>query len=781
MKCEYCDQEIKENETICSHCSAPIKQPLNKEDINSENSNQSNTIDIDTNPQIPSGGNNKKNAGSDKKAFKILLPIVAVIVFIVGIIAIFSLNKKDEFKEKKEEISSSIFDYDSVPYAYADDSIVENTTKRKTSQSRTTERKETTTRSYESTNQVTLPQITRKTTQATITTRPATTTTKPVQTNKKISRTIMIYMVGSNLESQYGEATQDIFEMSEAYLDDYTNVYVYTGGANKWQNNYINSTNNGIYEVKNGYIYSIADDGNKNMGLSSTLSGFINFIEKNTNSEYYDLILWNHGGGPINGFGNDEKTNDYLEIEEIEEALKNTSFNKNNKLEFIGFDACLMASLEVALFLDDYAEYLVASEETESGIGWYYKSLENASNLDTISFTKQIINGFAQDNKIYELYYPNTPYTLSLIDLDNVTNLAKTVNSSTQTLQREIEKNYEQYAKYRVDSLEFGKNTSTSSFDLIDLYAFASNAQINSIITEVENTVIYSSSNLKNAHGISIYFPFTNEDYISNNYLNYYASYKELTDYCNFLKNFIKIKSGTKRNDISIEDNDLAFSKTNNQLSLTLSEDEINNVAASQYIVFKKEDDNNFTPVYRGNNVIKVGNKLIAEYNNKLIYVSENGESAPLQVIQSKTTSRGTLFLAPVVLLNVTNNFKVDSGYAQVYVKNDDIQFAGITSLPDVTSNKNMKNQSDAKIQWQLGEWEFAHFTNYRYNILDDKGHYTMNWKPLEQKYLFEVSPQKNKVEFILKDMDPNEEYYMVFNIKDYQGNITSSNLLKIR
>jgi len=48
-------------------------------------------------------------------------------------------------------------------------------------------------------------------------------------------------------------------------------------------------------------------------------------------------------------------------------------------------------------------------------------------------------------------------------------------------------------------------------------------------------------------------------------------------------------------------------------------------------------------------------------------------------------------------------------------------------------------------------------------------------------KYLFEVSPQKNKVEFILKDMDPNEEYYMVFNIKDYQGNITSSNLLKIR
>ena len=40
--------------------------------------------------------------------------------------------------------------------------------------------------------------------------------------------------------------------------------------------------------------------------------------------------------------------------------------------ELIGFDACLMASVEMASVASPYAKYMVASEEVEPGSGWDY-------------------------------------------------------------------------------------------------------------------------------------------------------------------------------------------------------------------------------------------------------------------------------------------------------------------------------------------------------------------------------------------------------------------------
>ena len=41
-------------------------------------------------------------------------------------------------------------------------------------------------------------------------------------------------------------------------------------------------------------------------------------------------------------------------------------------LELVGFDTCLMATVDVAYTFSDLAHYLVASEETEPANGWYY-------------------------------------------------------------------------------------------------------------------------------------------------------------------------------------------------------------------------------------------------------------------------------------------------------------------------------------------------------------------------------------------------------------------------
>ena len=49
--------------------------------------------------------------------------------------------------------------------------------------------------------------------------------------------TIMIYLCGTDLESQSGMATSDLQEMVNADIADNVNVIVYTGGCRRWNNN----------------------------------------------------------------------------------------------------------------------------------------------------------------------------------------------------------------------------------------------------------------------------------------------------------------------------------------------------------------------------------------------------------------------------------------------------------------------------------------------------------------------------------------------------------------
>ena len=85
--------------------------------------------------------------------------------------------------------------------------------------------------------------------------------------------TVMVYMCGTDLESNYGMATSDINEMLHADLSDKVNIIVETGGADKWQNTVISSKVNQIYQIKNDGILRLeADFGKKAMTKASTLT-----------------------------------------------------------------------------------------------------------------------------------------------------------------------------------------------------------------------------------------------------------------------------------------------------------------------------------------------------------------------------------------------------------------------------------------------------------------------------------------------------------------------------
>ena len=68
--------------------------------------------------------------------------------------------------------------------------------------------------------------------------------------------------------------------------------------------------------------------------------------------------------------------NDQLTLAELHDGIASgLDSAKVGALDFLGFDACLMATYETASTLQDVANLMVASQELEPGYGWDYTSL----------------------------------------------------------------------------------------------------------------------------------------------------------------------------------------------------------------------------------------------------------------------------------------------------------------------------------------------------------------------------------------------------------------------
>lgn len=127
-------------------------------------------------------------------------------------------------------------------------------------------------------------------------------------------------------------------------------------------------------------------------------------------AEEYALILWNHGGGSVRGICLDQNYgNDSLTLPELETALSSAVQSTGQKFSFIGFDACLMATLDIALIAARFSENMIASQELEPAAGWDYEVL--AERLGSADFYESVLDGYAAKCAGKEYY------TLSHIDL----------------------------------------------------------------------------------------------------------------------------------------------------------------------------------------------------------------------------------------------------------------------------------------------------------------------------------------------------------------------------
>ncbi len=340
----------------------------------------------------------------------------------------------------------------------------------------------------------------------------------------------MMYICGSDLESDYSLATEDIKEILKVSgQPDNVNIIIETGGATSWDSTYgISSSKLGRYHVENRSLVQDTQLSNASMGSSSTFQSFLNWGINSYPAEKYGVILWNHGGGIYGVCSDDNYDYDTLLHEEAATALENV-FNSNNltsKLEWIGYDACLMSVAEVADFNSDYFNYMVASEETEPGYGWDYDAwlptLYADPYVNTETLLAKICDSYVADCADYytslSYYYPEykngyNDATLAVLDLSKINafntafetvggNLYSKITSNTTWRSFETLMNSCQ----RFGGYEENDGSYSYEYDQFDIGQFITNASDNSTFnvdglsdlqTALNNLVAY------NAYGAS--------------------------------------------------------------------------------------------------------------------------------------------------------------------------------------------------------------------------------------------------------------------------------------
>ncbi|MCR5791951.1 MAG: hypothetical protein K6G65_02170 [Lachnospiraceae bacterium] len=333
------------------------------------------------------------------------------------------------------------------------------------------------------------------------------------------SWTVFVYLCGTDLESQSGMGTADMKEMIKSSHSKKVRFVVQTGGTDGWNYDKVDDASLQRFVIRNGKVKKVDERELASMGSPDTLADFLTWGTKKYASEHMGLVMWNHGGGSITGVCFDEKyKQDAITLTEMDAALSDCAKSFQRKFDFIGYDACLMGTVETANVLATYADYMYGSEEMEPGSGWDYTAVGNflAKNPDAdgAKLGKVVSDSFLESCKKQQ---EDAIVTFSVIDLSKIDNLLINFNRLAKNMY-ELGEDSTQIAEMirEIEQADnFGGNNKTEGYtNMVDLGGLcdASKSYVkgaDKAKKALEDAVVYkvSGSDHRTASGLSIYYP----------------------------------------------------------------------------------------------------------------------------------------------------------------------------------------------------------------------------------------------------------------------------------
>lgn len=645
--------------------------------------------------------------------------------------------------------------------------------------------------------------------------------TNPTPLNDyEYDQTIMIYMVGSDLESEYGNASIDLDEMMDSGIDTtHNNVVVYTGGAAQWQMDGLSAEENSIL-LLDGEDFRVLDTTPaENMGNPDTLSYFINYCFDNFYSNTYSLILWDHGGGPVLGFGVDENYEDLLTLDEIQYALESSVGLYDQPLEWVGFDACLMNSMEVADMLAPYAHYMIASQETEPGWGWNYYFLGELQDLhlDGADMGQIIVDAYMDYGEYVFAEYPRmySDLTLSCIDLQKCQAAEDALNTFFAEVDSSLDiHSFPELVRNRENVRDFGTYSTTFDYCMVDVIHLLETLSPTSQSTEyaidcIRDMVVYNKSNMYDVGGISICYPYQTTDEYTDEYIAIQEEMDFASEYTGFLRDFYAIENGetiVRSWDVTNAETNVTATpiqdftgNTGSDITLQLTEEQQANFASGGYYILcnvlkqgymEESEDERAGEMYlyiHGSRDVTLdeGGILHAYYNNNVVYMKdEESRSEIPMILNEREIAENEKRYTAYVMLNrfgeEITDWDIESAEVQIVVNEENpngiIRYAIPLSDEDEISNpsKQLINIDDYDYMSVMARCSYV-TRDENGNLMDFFDWEESGWmmgfeQDLSKNYELEVIPLQNP-----------ENYVCIFYVKDAQGNISFSEMIPLQ
>ncbi|WP_296607257.1 clostripain-related cysteine peptidase [Nocardioides sp.] len=235
---------------------------------------------------------------------------------------------------------------------------------------------------------------------------------------------------------------------------------------------------------------------------------------------HYALVISDHGAS-WPGIGPDEGSDyDVLDLAEITDAISSGLEQAGvDKLDLLGFDACLMANYEVASAVAPLADRLVASQELEPGHGWDYGALQLlAEDPDATAddLGAEILTGFAGQAAEQGT---QDQITLALVDLTEMAAVDEAVSDFATALTESSTDVAPVVGQSEATTLAFGKSPDeTQDKHLSDLGLLAAAIgesapevadPADAVVAALDEAVVETVDGIgtAGATGLSIYLP----------------------------------------------------------------------------------------------------------------------------------------------------------------------------------------------------------------------------------------------------------------------------------
>jgi len=333
--------------------------------------------------------------------------------------------------------------------------------------------------------------------------------------------TVMLYSASdNNLES---DMVQDVIDLESVGSDKNTNVLVQLDRGESPSDISGGWAGCRRYFLKTGGDPSnlisppLQDLGQVNMADPKVLADFITWGVKNYPAEHYILVVSDHGGG-WTGAISDDSSGGWMKTPKIREALENAEKATGQKLDIMGFDACLMATTEVGYELKDTAKFMVASQNTEGADGWPYpqiftskllKSFQRALREKLDIGPEEVAKKIVKEAESFQGTLP----TLSAMDMAKMDGLAKATDGFAEKLiatdtpkatLMSIIKSTKSFSGYK-DQFDFAERLINSA----DVKDEELKKAAREMMDAVKGAVIAEehSSSMKGAHGLHIELP----------------------------------------------------------------------------------------------------------------------------------------------------------------------------------------------------------------------------------------------------------------------------------